>query len=373
MKTIDQLNQERWQQVAEGVDSILAPITYPCARNKWEPVPITDLGPPEPIDWVWEGVIAKGQVTLLTAMWKSGKTTLIGYLLRDIGRGSGLVRVPLGIKVLVISEENEDHWRHRCQQLGLTSDVHVILRPFAGKPTLKEWTDFVLNTSERVRQHGYGLVVFDTLASLWSVINENDASEVTAALLPINSITDLHTAVAILHHPRKSMGDDSHGTGQTSRGSGALPSFADLLVDMTRYDASDPKDCRRVLYTSGRSIDPGEIVLELGDAGYTILGNKAETTREERMSILSAMMSQAGDGWKPEAFRENWPTKPAPSLRTLQGDLADGATSGRWRKVGDGKRNSPFLYRSKELDSRTHTPLGACGETNPNNQTGGDQ
>ena len=32
-------------------------------------------------DWLWPGFIARGNITLLTSLWKSGKTTLVSHLL----------------------------------------------------------------------------------------------------------------------------------------------------------------------------------------------------------------------------------------------------------------------------------------------------
>src|SRR5690349_1174832 len=71
-------------------DSIRAPIGSDRARKEWMPVPIGQLGPATPPDWIWEGVAARAYITLLTALWKSGKSTLIAHLLRDLSRGTGL-------------------------------------------------------------------------------------------------------------------------------------------------------------------------------------------------------------------------------------------------------------------------------------------
>jgi hypothetical protein len=41
---------------------------------------VTSIEEP-PADWLWEGFIARANLTLLTSMWKSGKTTLVSLLL----------------------------------------------------------------------------------------------------------------------------------------------------------------------------------------------------------------------------------------------------------------------------------------------------
>jgi hypothetical protein len=35
----------------------------------------------QPTDWLWHGFVARGSTTLLTGMWKAGKTTLLSLLL----------------------------------------------------------------------------------------------------------------------------------------------------------------------------------------------------------------------------------------------------------------------------------------------------
>jgi hypothetical protein len=40
-----------------------------------------------PIDWLCHGYLARGNITLLTSLWKAGKTTLLGGLLQRLGPG----------------------------------------------------------------------------------------------------------------------------------------------------------------------------------------------------------------------------------------------------------------------------------------------
>ncbi len=87
-------------------DSIRAPIGSGSARLEINPVPIEDLGPAMPPDWVWDGYVAKGYMTLFTGVWKGGKSTLVSWFLHDLQAGGGLVPQPKGTKTLIISEES---------------------------------------------------------------------------------------------------------------------------------------------------------------------------------------------------------------------------------------------------------------------------
>ena len=40
---------------------------------------------PSTVPWLWHGLVARGKVTLLTSVWKAGKTTLLTGLLRELG------------------------------------------------------------------------------------------------------------------------------------------------------------------------------------------------------------------------------------------------------------------------------------------------
>ena len=47
------------------------------------------------ITWLWQGLIARGKITLLTSQWKSGKTTLVSVLLSKLQTGGELAGLTL--------------------------------------------------------------------------------------------------------------------------------------------------------------------------------------------------------------------------------------------------------------------------------------
>src|SRR6266700_89012 len=87
------------------------------------------------VNWIWEGYLAPGAVTLLTSQWKTGKTTLLSVLLdkrRHDGTFAGLAL--RGGKTAVVSEEPTLLWLLRSQKLDFGSHVCLFCRPFRGKP-----------------------------------------------------------------------------------------------------------------------------------------------------------------------------------------------------------------------------------------------
>ena len=61
-----------------------APPARKEVKPRWpDPVAVSDLPDHGPaVDWIWNGCIARGHVTLFSALMKSGKTTLVSHLLR---------------------------------------------------------------------------------------------------------------------------------------------------------------------------------------------------------------------------------------------------------------------------------------------------
>ncbi|MCH7791791.1 MAG: AAA family ATPase, partial [Planctomycetes bacterium] len=202
-------------------------------------------------------------------------------------------------------------------------------------------------------------VVIDTWQSFSPCHDENDAAGMVAALSPLHHIMDAGAAVLLIHHTRKGDGNE----GQASRGSGALTGFVDIIVEFRRFDRERQEDRRRVLKSYSRFDEtPAEVVIELQDGGYRLVGTKGDANREDRVEVIQESLSESLA--TVEELRERWPEGGVakPSKRTLQADLNAGADDGLWDRSGKGVKGSPFKYR--RFDSRKPTPLE--GESNRN-------
>ncbi len=353
--SIQEYAADGWNASAAAQDSIRAPRECERAPIEWEPKPITDLGPSVPPTWVWEGYLAAGHSTLFTGLWKSGKTTLMSHVIQGITSGNKLVGAAQTSPVLVISEEAPSHWIRRREDLGLGGTVHVINRPFKMRSTPDEWRRFISHVARLVARWRYCLVIFDTISSVWPVVNENDASEVMSALLPLHAITDAGAALLVIHHPRK--GDA--GEGQASRGSGALTGWVDVILEFRRYASEDSKDRRRVLRSFSRFEEtPGEVVLEFGDEGYVFLGERPAVAEVDKLGVIARILSASNVPMRPEAVLEQW-HEPKPSKRAVEVLLKKGAEQQKWDRSGKGTKTDPYLYRGAGCDSRTFSSLDA--------------
>lgn len=321
-------------------DSI-RPLTEQNGGNEFWLVSIADLGPAEEPDWLWRGYLARGAVTLLTGLWKAGKTTLLGHLLRDLYRGSGLVDMPLDAPTLYVSEEPLPLWAERRDRLGLPDSIYFLQRKTFARPDASEWLRLVSFIATQVRERGIGLVVFDTLPSVWPVLDENNAGEMLTALLPLRDISSAGAAVLMVCHPRKTDGSEATAT----RGSGALTGFPDVILELRRNSRDDDGDTRRLLKAFGRFPEmPPEVVLDLGPNGYTFLGDRPTADSLEALDTIARLLPESAAGWTPEQVREAWPQPVKPGKTRLRGLLNRGVTEGRWDRTGSGVRNQPHRY-----------------------------
>jgi hypothetical protein len=318
-----------------------------------EPLPLSRLRRVlEAQQWVWEGYLARGTITLLSALWKAGKTTLLSYLLKALeSDGTFCGRPCRSCRVLLVTEEHETLWATRRDNIGLTDNAHVIVRPFATRPDAKKWQEFMGHLRDVRLRFPYDLLVFDPISNLWPVKDENDAPSVQNALLPLHSIGD-DLATMLFHHLRK--GDGTEAT--ASRGSGALPAFCDTLLELRRYDPVNRKDCRRVLTGYGRFEEtPTEVVVEWTRDGYLSRGDRADASFDEVQQRCQAVLPVGPPGLTREEVQERLREDNehmAPGLTRVGQALHAGAEKGLWVETGNGKRAHPYRYYLAEEAQR---------------------
>lgn len=297
----------------------------------------------DPLAWQWRGFIADKNITLFSALWKTGKTTLLAHLVRNMGEGVALCGYEVSPTiVLYVTEEPQSRWARRRDALRIGDNVHFWCRPFRGKPTITTWLMFLQCVQEKAVAIGANLVIFDTLSALWPVYNENDAGEVQAALMPLWNLVE-HSALLLVHHLKK--GDGAEATG--SRGSGALPGFVDTIMELRRHDAQDRHSRKRVIAGYGRDEEtPAEIVVELDETTneYRGLGDRKGAQREEIRRTLSALLPTEPPGMTYEEITEAWPDDKTPTKTAMLAALREGEEHGDWTQDGTGKKGSPYRF-----------------------------
>jgi hypothetical protein len=134
-----------------------------------------------------------------------------------------------------------------------------------------------------------------------------------------------------------------------ARGSGALPAFVDILVEMDRFDPNNDYDRRRRLRAYSRfERTPTHAVLELNAPGtdYVFLGNYAQAENADGWERLKRVLEHAPCKLSRAEMIEDWPHDdlPVPGDTTLRRWLDQAVAAGQVAREGAGLRNDPHLY-----------------------------
>lgn len=309
--------------------------------------------------WLWHGFLSRGGVTMLSALWKAGKSTLLSHMLRAFdGRTDqflGLAVTPA--RVLYVSEEHEELWAERRDDLNIGDHVGMVCRPFRGRPSPAEWAKFLGGLVKTVADYRFDLVVMDTISKLWPVREENDAGQVEDALMPLWSLTNSGTALMLVHHNRKSDGKEFTG----SRGSGGLPAFCETLMEFRR-NSDGGKDCKRVITGAGRYREtPDKILIELQPSGYVSHGDPDDLTPDQKIAMGVGRAKQTEDWVELAGAFVTDELMKAVSYGEIQKHLiaelghgvrknqlvawlSERTETGEFRRIGAGTRTSPHRW-----------------------------
>lgn len=318
-------------------------------------VPLAEiLATPAPTAaWLWDGYLAAGKVTLLTSLWKAGKTTLLSVLLAKINGGGELAGRPVkAARPVVVSEESPDYWAERARRLNLSPDIPFLCQPFRAKPTPEQWQALVDRVDALAVDRPIDLLVIDPLATFLPGRNENSAGLMLEALLPLQTLTRRGVAVLLLHHPKK----DAAEPGHAARGSGALSGHADILLELRPYPRAADADRRRRLCGLSRFAEtPRQMIIELNpDAtDYACLGEAADEAFAANWDVLHTVLSGASEKLTRQQIWEQWPVvELRPDEGTLWRWLERAVAEGKVQRTGTGHRGDAFHYWLKESEAR---------------------
>jgi hypothetical protein len=295
--------------------------------------------------WLWHGYLGPGKITLLTSQWKSGKTTLVSLLLARMQQGGQLAGLSVAPgQAFVISEESPAHWQPRCRQLGIRDHLTLLCRPFATQPAMEQWLALLDAAAAWHDRQGCALVVFDSLAQFLPAHSENSAGALLECLTPLQRLATAGLSVLLVHHPHKG----KTLAGQAARGSGALPSFVDIIIEMAYHRQPDDLDRRRRLVAFSRHEEtPRHLLLELQADGsdYRVLESGMAAALGEGWQAVLGLLTTADHKLTRQDILDNWPAdqdRPGPS--TLWRWLDQAVKHGHVRQEGTGLARDPFRY-----------------------------
>ncbi|MBY0230897.1 MAG: AAA family ATPase [Gemmataceae bacterium] len=140
----------------------------PAPAEPYLPLSYAELGSQaRPPEGLWHGYLRPAAITLLTSLWKSGKTTLLSVLLSRLKTGGELAGLPVRAgSALVVSEKAPELWWQRGRALALDGHVRWLCRPFRGKPSVAQWHALLKQVARMHARQPVDLLAIDPLANL---------------------------------------------------------------------------------------------------------------------------------------------------------------------------------------------------------------
>jgi hypothetical protein len=264
---------------------------------------------PDSIPWIAQPLVYSGGVTLLAGPPKAGKSTLASNLQRCRETGAALLdQWPVAIgSTLLVTEEGGVAVAYKTSDL---SALDVMDRRAAVQAGLG-FTQVLDAVAGWAMDHAGGLAFIDTLAIWAGIDNENDASEVSAAVAQVTSLaqaTDL--AIVLVHHSRKSGGEN----GEAIRGSGAILATVDIAAELSRVS---PTSDDRWLDVQGRVILPNRYLLTFDRAAMAYALGDTSAAKLEAIEADLAGIPADGPGLTRQEIANLWGRDPRKRIEQL--------------------------------------------------------
>jgi hypothetical protein len=153
-------------------------------------------------DWLWDRLLARGQLTLLAAAAKAGKSTLMFGLLSAMHVGGSLLgrRVEPG-RALLLSEESVVTLEDKSIAFDLAQSGHEYVSREGGV-FVPGWHALIDQAAQHAVANDQDLLVVDTFSTLAGLEpeHENDAAAVNERLDALHRASSMGLAVLLLHH-----------------------------------------------------------------------------------------------------------------------------------------------------------------------------
>jgi hypothetical protein len=301
-------------------------------------------------DWVLPGFVARGNMTLLTSLWKAGKTTLLTHLLKCRVTGKGLFdRVVAPGKSVVISEEPREMWADRCRHFDFAGTLCLFPQPFPHLPSADDWRGLLDRVAHLHSDHGVDLLVVDSVTHFLRA--ETASVGVLDFIMPIRALAARGMAALLMHHPRRR--DSADGT--AGRGHGALHSEVDISIEMRRAGVNPDSRARRFFCLSRHDTTPPRLHFELNADGsdYNLLPDTPDDGFSEQWDLIRLVLEDAPRKRTRREILADWPEDyPKPSPAALWKWLERATSAGLALVEGTGRKADPFRYWLASAEAR---------------------
>jgi hypothetical protein len=299
--------------------------------------------PDLPTDWVWEGCLVAGTVSLVVAKPKVGKSTFARNLALAVARGEPFLGVATrqGGVVYLALEERPEEIRADFAALGVADGEEPIWIHAAPTPA-----EGMLALVELVRERKPRLVVIDPLFRLARVKDEKAYAETYAALGPLIDVArETSTHVLLLHHAPKGQKADAI---DAPLGSTAFGGAVCTLVVLKRGESY------RTIQTVQRvGEDLPETVLEFDPVRRRLSLGEVKSDADRRSSEMRILEFLRGAN-EPQTQAQIRDAVEG-QTRAIRSALTALTNANKVAKSGDGTKGKPFLYEFPNSGSQ-HIP-----------------
>lgn len=235
------------------------PVNLPPVRTLTEFLSIPD----EPTQYVIEGLLTAGARVILAAQYKSGKTTLLGNLIRSLVDGDPFLEtfeVHQTTPVTLIDNELDERMlRSWLRAQGIQNTDAVRLVSLRGSVGSFDLLDGSVRAQWAEALHSPGVVLFDCLRPVLDALGLDENREAGRFLVAFDAFLKESeaTEAVVVHH----MGH----SGERSRGDSRLQDWPESTWKLVRQDADDPSS-PRYFSAFGRNVDEAERALSYDDS-----------------------------------------------------------------------------------------------------------
>lgn len=252
----------------------------------------------EPVQWRVKGLLQKFGRLLIAAIRKSGKTTTVLNLIRDLILGGDFLGrfavTPItGCVALLNFEVSRQHIAQWAREVGIPGDRLLIVNlrgcsnPFADP-------EDTARLAELMREHAVEVIIVDPFGRAYPGKSQNDAGEVGAFLAVLDRFVEAAGASELI------LNAHAGWEGERTRGSSALEDWADAVATIVR-DKEDEK--LRFFRAIGRDVeveedhleyDPTTRRLTLAGTGSRATARAGRRTEELIAGVVEAVTAEPG-------------------------------------------------------------------------------
>jgi hypothetical protein len=291
------------------------------------------------IDWLVDGLLPIGGLSLLVAKPKAGKSTLARNLALAVAQGRDFLGKPTqqGLVIYLALEEKLSEVKRHFFDMGATGDEPILTLAARLPASAFQQVRIVAE-----RQHPV-LIIVDPLFYLTHIRDGNDYAEVSRALAPFLALArETGAHILCVHHAGKI---DREG-GDSIIGSTALFAAVDTAILLKRTERY-----RTIRSIQRYGVDLPETVMSFDPQTRTLsLGATREQEEEDRLAdtILEFLDSKEVPTLEVDIDQEVEGRRGTRkrALRLL-------VTQGKVERTGKGEKGSPYLYAVNKAGSQS--------------------